>query len=135
MIAVVMLSVGILAVAQVFAFANQHTSFAREQSAATCLAEEIREKIMSAEYDDVYATFNNIDTNNPSSVPVAASEWADHLAAELGAYGRGQVVVDTEDTDATLAHGMLGVTVTISWRESFGVTTLPLRFAIAKTGA
>lgn len=135
MIAVVMLSIGVLAVAQVFAVANQHTSFAREQSAATCLAEEIREKIMSAEYDDVYATFDNIDTNNPSSIPVEAGEWVDHLEAELGAFGRGQVNVDTEDTDATLAHGMLGVTITISWREGFGMTSLPLRFAIAKTGA
>ena len=43
--------------------------------------------------------------------------------------------METEYTDATLAHGMLGVTVTITWRETFGLTSLPLHFAIAKTGA
>jgi prepilin-type N-terminal cleavage/methylation domain-containing protein len=135
MVAVVMLSIGILALAQVFAVANRHTSYAREQTAATCLAEEIREKIMSQEYDDIYGTFHGVDTDNPGSVPVVAGDWAAHLASELGAYGRGQIAVDTEDTDPSLAYGMLGVTVTITWRETFGTTTLPLRFAVAKTGA
>lgn len=135
MIAVMLLGVGVLALAQVFSVANQHTSFAREQTIATRLAEEIREKVMSEPYDNVYAAFNGVDTDNPSSVPEQAQEWAEHLADELGTYGRGQVEVVTPDTDPSLIHGMLGVTVTISWREASGVVTLPVHFAIAKTGA
>jgi Tfp pilus assembly protein PilV len=133
MIAVVLLSVGVMATAQVFAVADRHTSHAREETAAVCLAQEIREKIMSEAFPDIYSIFNNIDTNVPATVPTPAATWAAHVASELGPRGRGQVIVATPATNATIPNGMIAVTVTISWRESGRTVSLPLRFNVAKT--
>jgi prepilin-type N-terminal cleavage/methylation domain-containing protein len=133
MIALVLLSVGVMATAQVFAIANHHTSHAREETAGVCLAQEIREKILSEPFADTYSTFNNIDTNVPASVPSTAATWAAHVTAELGPRGRGQVSVRTPAQDATIPNGMISVTVTISWREGSRTVSLPLRFNVAKT--
>ena len=133
MIALVLLSVGVMAAAQVFAVANRHTSHAREETAGVCLAQEIREKIMSEAFEDIYSIFNNIDTNVPATVPTTAATWATHLASELGPRGRGQVSVSPPVQDATIPIGMVAVIVTISWRESSHTISLPLRFNVAKT--
>ena len=133
MIALVLLSVGVMATAQVFAIANLHTSHAREETAGVCLAQEIREKIMSETFADTYSIFNNIDTSVPASVPTTAATWAAHVTAELGPRGRGRVSVRTPTQDATIPNGMIAVTVTISWPEGSRTVSLPLRFSVAKT--
>jgi prepilin-type N-terminal cleavage/methylation domain-containing protein len=133
MIALVLLTVGVMATAQVFAVANQHTSHAREETAGVCLAQEIREKIMSEAFDDIRSIFNGIDTNVPASVPTPAATWAAHVASELGPRGRGRVSVSTPTQDATIPNGMIAVTVTMSWREGARTVLLPLRFNVAKT--
>ena len=132
MIALVLLSVGVMATAQVFAIADIHTSHAREETAGVCLAEEIREKIMSEAFADTYSIFNNIDTNVPTSIPTTAATWAAHVASELGPRGRGQVSVRTPTQDATIPNGMIAVTITISWREGARTISVPLRFSVAK---
>lgn len=133
MIALVLLSVGVMATAQVFAVANLHTSHAREETAAVCLAQEVREKIMSEAFTDIHSIFDNIDTNVPASVPTTAATWAAHVAAELGSQGRGQVSVRTPADDGSIPNGMIAVTVTMSWREGGQTVLLPLRFNVAKT--
>jgi prepilin-type N-terminal cleavage/methylation domain-containing protein len=133
MIALVLLSVGVMATAQVFAIANLHTSHAREETAGNCLAQEIREKIMSESFADIRSIFNAIDTNVPASVPAPAATWAAHVTAELGPQGRGTVLVNTPTQDATIPNGMIAVTVTMSWREGSRTVSLPLRFNVAKT--
>jgi Tfp pilus assembly protein PilV len=133
MIALVLLSVGVMATAQVFAVANRHTAHAREETAGVCLSQEIREKIMSEAFADIHSIFDNIDTNVPATVPTTAATWAAHVAAELGPRGRGQVSVRTPADDATIPNGMIAVTVTVSWREGSRTVTLPLRFNVAKT--
>ena len=72
MIAVAFLSVGILAMAQVFAVANRHTGSARQETFAVALSEEIREKIMSEAFDQIRPIFNGADTERsppPSMSP------------------------------------------------------------------
>jgi Tfp pilus assembly protein PilV len=133
MIALVVLSVGVMATSQVFSVANRHTSHAREETAGVCLAEEIREKIMSESFDDIHSIFNGIDTSLPSTIPSTAATWAAHVASELGPKGRGQVIVRTPTDDATIPNGMVAATVTISWREGSRTISLPLRFNVAKT--
>lgn len=133
MIALMMLGVGVLGVAQVFAVANRHTAHAREETAAVCLAEEIREKIMSESFEDIYSIFNGVDTNDAGSIPLPAHDWATHVEDGLGIYGRGQIEVRRPEDDPGLSPGMVGVTVTMTWREGSRVVTLPLYFSVAKT--
>ena len=133
MIAVMMLGGGVLGVAQVFAVANRHTAHAREETAAVALAQEIREKIMSESFDDIFSIFNGVDTNDEGSISLPAQDWANHVEQELGAYGRGRVEVRTPDIDPNLSPGMIGITVTMSWREGSRSIDLPLHFAVAKT--
>lgn len=133
MIALVLLSVGVMATAQVFAVANRHTSHAREETAGGCLAQEIREKIMSEAFADVHSIFDNIDTNVPATVPTTAATWAAHVTSELGPRGRGTVTISTPANDASIPNGMIAATVTISWREGSRTVSLPLRFNVAKT--
>jgi Tfp pilus assembly protein PilV len=133
MIALVLLSVGVLASAQVFAIADKHTAHAREETTAVMLSQEIREKIMSENFEDIASIFDGIDTNTPGTIPTPAETWAAHLHSELGTYGRGRVTVATPADDATLPNGMVSVTVTISWREGSRTIDLPLRFSVAKT--
>jgi len=133
LVTVMILGVGIMGVAQVLAVAERHTSHARDETRAISLAQEIREKVMCENFDDVYSIFNGIDSDNPGSVPTVAQDWVNHIHSQLGPTGRGTVLVTTPDTDADLANGMRGITVTISWNERGRTVSVPMRFAIAKT--
>ena len=135
MIATFLLTVGILATVQVFAVADKHVAFARQETIATALAQEIQEKIMSETFGDIVSIFDGIDTDDPGSVSSPAQEWAQHVTDRLGAEGRGTVQVLTPDNDESLPYGSVGVTVTLSWREGTQTIELPLRFTIAKIGA
>ncbi len=117
LVALMLLGVGVLGTVQVFAVANRHTAHAREETLAACLAEEIREKVMSESYEHIQSIFNGIDTDYPETIPTPAADWAERLTETLGPNGRGRVTVTTANTDTTLAQGMQGVRVTISWVE------------------
>ena len=134
MVAMMFMSVGILAMAQVFRVAERHTGHARMETTAVALSQEIREKIMSESYADIASIFDGIDTDDPGSVPLPAQEWAAHLAAELGASGRGTIEVTTGADDPSLGTGLLDVLITMSWREGDRPISLPLRFLVAKIG-
>lgn len=135
LLAILMLSVGIMGVARVFVVADKHAAYAREETTASYLAQELREKIMCQEFNNIYSVFNGIDTDIPNTVPAPASEWAQHLHSRLGATGRGTVVVTTPVQDHSLPNGMVGVTLTIHWKEGSQWVSLPLRFNVAKIEA
>lgn len=134
MVAVFLTAIGILAVSQIMTIATRHTTFAREETVATSLVQEIREKILSETFDDVRSIFDGIDTDNPGAIPLPAQTWATHVVDRLGSTGRGQIHVTTPDQDPDLLPGMLGIEVILSWYEGNSLVTLPMRFAIAKIG-
>jgi prepilin-type N-terminal cleavage/methylation domain-containing protein len=133
MIAVSMLAIGILGMAQVFAVADRHTAYSREETTAVYLAQEIREKILSETFTDIVSIFDNTDTEVPESVREPSQDWAQHLHDRMGPTGRGTVQVDTPADDPALANGMVGVRIVVSWREGSRTVEVPVRFAIAKT--
>ncbi len=133
LIAVFLLSVGILGVAQVFAVADRHTGYAREETVAVSLVQEIREKMLSETFADLVSIFNGVDTADPTTIPTPAEIWAGHVHDGLGETGRGTIVVTTPAQDSTLVNGMVGVTVTVSWSERGQAISLPMRFIVADT--
>lgn len=132
-IAVLLLSIGLLGLIQVFAVSDRHTAYAREETVATSLAQEIREKIMSESFSDIVSIFDGVDTSDPSTVTLPAHDWAEHVAQHLGPTGRGVIQVDTPAENPSLPIGLLEVTVRISWHERGRQVELPLRFAVART--
>jgi Tfp pilus assembly protein PilV len=135
LIAVMFLSVGVLAMAQVFAAADRHAAHSREETIAVALIQEIREKIMSETYADIMSIFNGVDTASSGSISLPASEWAQHVTQRLGTSGRGRIQVWNHASEPSLADGLLDVRITVSWREGSHTITFPLRFLIAKIGA
>lgn len=134
MIAVFLMTIGVLAVSQVMAVANRHTAYAREEMIANSLAQEIREKIMSETFGDVKSIFNGVDTDNIGTITAPAADWADHVADRLGPTGRGRITVLDPEEDPDLEYGMLGVEVLLTWKERGNDVELPLKFAIARIG-
>jgi prepilin-type N-terminal cleavage/methylation domain-containing protein len=134
LVALSILSTGILSVAQLFIFSQRHAHDGRIETQATALAEEIREKVMSENFDDLVSIFDGVDTSSPSSVTLPCQEWAAHLDARLGPEGRGRVEVLGPAEDVEIVTGMLTIVVTVSWQESGQERSLPLRFSVAQIG-
>ncbi len=135
MVALVIMAVGILAVGRMFIFSKDHASYGRQETMAVALAEEIREKIMSDNFDDLKTIFDGIDTNSPSSLTTPCQTWANHLEENLGGVeGRGQVEVLDETEDPEIVAGMVTVVITISWMEGGHTETVDMRFSISKMG-
>jgi prepilin-type N-terminal cleavage/methylation domain-containing protein len=134
LVALFILSIGILSVARLFIFSQHHAFHGRTETQATALAEEIREKILSENFDDLVSIFDGVDTSVPGTVTLPCQPWAHHLAAGLGTGGRGQIQVLRPFEDPEIVDGMLTVTVEISWDESGQARSLPLRFSVAQMG-
>jgi len=134
LVALSILSIGILSVAQLFIFSQRHAHDGRIETQATALAEEIREKVMSENFDDLVSIFDGVDTSVPSSVTLPCQEWATHLDERLGPEGRGQLQVLQPAEDVEIVDGMLTIVVTVSWQESGQARSLPLRFSVAQIG-
>jgi len=134
LVALSILSTGILSVAQLFIFSQRHAHDGRCETQATALAEEIREKVMSENFDDLVSIFDGVDTEYPSTITLPCQEWANHLSERLGAEGRGQVQVLEPIEDPEIVDGMLTIVVTVSWQESGQERSLPLRFSVAQMG-
>lgn len=135
LVALVILSVGILSVGRLFVFAQRHAGHAREESMAVCLAEEIREKILSDNFDDLVTIFDGVDTDNAGTITTPCTDWANHLANGLGgASGRGTIEVMDFTEDPEIVDGMLTVLITISWLESGRSQSLDMRFSTSKVG-
>ena len=134
MVAVFLLTIGLLGVSQVFTVSSRHTMNSRKETVANSLAQEIREKIMSETFADVHSIFDGIDTNS-GTIAGPAQDWADHVIDRLGIGARGQVDIQLPAERADLEDGMLAVVITLSWYEGETLIDLPFEFAIAKIGA
>ena len=134
LIAVTILSIGIISVGQIFAISSRNATFGRTETMAVGLAREIQEKIMSESFDDVISVFDNVDTDNPGTLTNPCVIWGDHLRDQLGPNGRGTIQIQTAEEDAEILAGMLSVEVEISWKVGGQSFRVPLNFAMAKIG-
>jgi prepilin-type N-terminal cleavage/methylation domain-containing protein len=135
LVALAILGVGILSVGRLFIFAQHHASFGREETMAVALAQEIREKILSDNFDDLKTIFDGIDTDDPGSITTPCAIWADHVAASLGAAsGRGTVQVMDHNEDPAITEGMVTALITISWLEEGHTQDVVMRFSVSKMG-
>lgn len=134
LIAVTILSVGIISVGQIFAISSRTATFGRTETMAVGLAREIQEKIMSEAFDDVVSVFDDIDTDNPGSLTNPCQIWAAHLTDQLGPNGRGTIQIRTPEEDPEILDGMLSVEITISWMVNGQSFEVPLYFALCKIG-
>lgn len=135
LVALVILSIGVMAMAQVFVVADRHTSYARDETLATTLAQEIREKILSESFPDLVSMFDGTDTEDPGTVNLPAEAWATHVSDELGPNGRGTISVETPADDPGIPNGMVRIEINISWQEGARSMSVPHHFYVAKIGA
>ena len=135
MVALVIMAVGILSVGRIFIFSKDHAAYGRQETMAVALAEEIREKIMSDNFDDLITIFDGVDTDSPSSLTTPCQNWAHHLDDNLsGVQGRGRIEVLDETEDAEIFAGMVTVVIAISWVEGGHTESVDMRFSISKMG-
>jgi prepilin-type N-terminal cleavage/methylation domain-containing protein len=134
-VAITLLAIGILSIGQIFAVSARNASFGRTETIAVSLAREIQEKILSESVEQVQAMFNGVDTNDPGTVTVPCTVWAQHLADQLGPTGRGQIWVRDFNGDAELLQGMFSVEIEISWLREGETVSVPVRFAITEIGS
>jgi hypothetical protein len=101
---------------------------------AACLAEEIREKILSENFEDIQTIFDGVDTKYPETVTLPCQDWANHLTQGLGPSGRGILQVMHDDEDPDITDGMLSLVIDVSWQEGNQRPEVVLRFAISQMG-
>lgn len=135
MIATFLLSMGVLATAQMFTVADRHSAYSRQETLAIALAREIQEKIMSESFDTVRSVFDDTDTRQDDTIRDPCLDWQTHVQEQLGDLGYGTIQVVTPDDDESLEYGSVAVTVTMAWYEGASIVEMPLRFTIAKIGA
>lgn len=129
-----LLTVGVMATAQMLVVTSRHTSYARDETLAVSLAQEIREKVMSESFADLVSMFNGADTDVAGTISLPAAEWAQHVHDNLGPTARGEVSVDTPLEDPAIPNGMVRVSIRISWQQGDRLITVPLSFHVARTG-
>jgi hypothetical protein len=134
LVSLVILSVGIMGVAQLFNISSAHTMSGDKELAAASLVQEMREKILSETFDDVPSIFDGVDTAVENSVTEPCQAWAQHITDHLGVEGRGQIDVLEPDDDPEVLYGMLGAVITVSWPEQGETRDLTLRFVTTKIG-
>ena len=134
LVALTFLAVGIMSVGRLIVFAQKHAAYGRAETMAVSLAEEIREKILSDNFDDLKTIFDGVDTADPSTLTTPCEDWANHLAADLGPSGRGTISILDHTQDPEIFEGMLTVVIDISWEEDGETKHVGMRFSISKMG-
>lgn len=134
MVALFMMAIGILAVGRLFVFAQGHASHGRTESMAVSLAQEIREKILSKNMNDLETMFDGVNTNVPETITTPCVEWAAHLDENLGPTGCGEISVLTPAEDYEIVDGMVTVIITITWEEDGHEKTAPMHFSLSRMG-
>lgn len=134
MVALVLLAIGLLAVGRLLIFSQHHAYHGRSETTAVSLAEEIREKMLSENFNDLPTIFDGVDTSVPGTVPTPCQPWADHLAGELGPSGSGRIEVFGPGEDPEITDGMYSVLIEVSWDQAGETKTVDLRFATSRMG-
>jgi len=134
MVAVTVMAVGILAVGRLFIFSQHHATHGRSETMAVSLAQEIREKMLSQEFDDLELLFDHVDTTVPDTVTPPCQEWANRVATGLGPSGRGEIDVLTPDEDLEIVAGMLTIAIRVSWTEGPNDKSVRMRFSHSRVG-
>lgn len=139
LVALIVFAIGVLGVARLFIFSNHHALASNKELVAASLMQEIREKILSVDFQKVPDTFHGVDTDVPGSIPTECQVWADNLSEQLPS-GRGQISIDTVGNfggghmDEDNTGRMLGVIITISWEDRGDADDLTMNFALCKVG-
>ena len=117
MVAMVVMSIGFLAMSHIFMAAMEHSKQGKHDMAALNLANEILERIRATPYEDVYATYNGMKTADGTTIPAAARNWATHAAQDMphgdfvvNVYKKGQKGYITK-------NGILEVEILATWQE------------------
>ncbi len=134
LVALVMLSVGLLGVGRMIVLSQHHAFHGRSETTAVTLAEEIREKIMSESFSDLVTVFDGVDTSLPGTVTLPCAPWAAHLAQQLGPSGIGRIQVLEAAEDPEISANMRTIVIQISWLQDGERKTVPLRFSISRMG-
>ena len=134
MVALVMLSIGILAVGRLLIFSQRHSAQGRRETIAVTLAEEMREKILCGKFIDLVANFDNVDTRLPATVTLGCQEWATHVNEQLGAGAAGTIQILQPAEDAEIVDGMMTALIQVSWFQDGETRTVPVRFSICRMG-
>ncbi len=118
MVSMVLLSIGFMAMSQLFLASVEHSKQGRHDMAALNTASEALERIRSVPYDDAYVTFNGMDTSDSISVPPEARNWATHVKSELGPTGVSVVhMYRAGDKPELTATGLMEVEILTTWVE------------------
>ena len=134
LVAVSILTVGILSVGQIFAVSTQNATFGRTETYAVSLAREIEEKILSEAFEHVEMVFDGVDTQSEGTITEPCTVWAQHVEEQLGPNGRGTITVRNPTEDPQLLTGMVSVEVEMSWQRKGETYRYPLHFAITQVG-
>ena len=134
MVSLVIIAVGILSLGRLFILSQRHAYYGRAETMAVSLATEIREKILSDNFDDVKSIFDDVDTSIEGTVTLPCAMWAQHVTDELGTTGRGEIQVYDETEDAEIVAGMVTVLITIFWTEAAVEKSVDVRFSVSKMG-
>jgi prepilin-type N-terminal cleavage/methylation domain-containing protein len=134
MVALIVFTIGILSVGQLSITSKRHTNYAREETMAVALAQEIKERIFSEVFDDVKSIFDNTDTADADTINDSTDEWAAHVGDMFGSNGRGRIQVLDRFDDAAIPDGMYRVEVLVSWTSGTQSHELPLTWLMSKMG-
>ena len=134
MVSLVILAIGILGVGQLLITSQRHSNFGRQQTIAVSLAQEIKERIYSEDFDNIKSVFDGADTDVPASLNSGTSLWASHVDSLLGTNGRGTVLVFDDGDDVTIPPGMVRVDIAVSWIEGPLARNHGHTFMLSKVG-
>lgn len=134
MVSLVILAIGILGVGQLLITSQRHTTFGRQQTIAVTLAQEIKERIYSEDFDNIKAVFDGADTDDPGTLNLSTGLWAAHVDSLLGENGRGTVLVQDNSDDPAIPDFMYRVDIVVSWVEGPLARNHPHTFMMSKVG-
>ncbi len=136
MVAMVLLSVGFLAMGHLMLASIEHSKQGRHDMIALNTASEIIERIRAVPFDDVFSLFNGLDTSDSLSVPPEAREWVNHVRSQLGPTAYSVVhIYRTGDKPDLDAPGLMEVEVLTSWVERARQRTMKTSTYLVRMGS
>ena len=136
LVAMVLLSIGFLAMGNMFVASIEHSKQGRHDMIALNSASEILERIRAVPFDDVYSLFNGVDTSDSTTVPSEARNWASHVKKQLGPTGKVVIHVYKKGDKPDLSSiGLMEVEILTSWTERARERTVRTSTYLVRMGA